>query len=124
MQASDAAAWAQLRTALWPDGAEDHPREIGLFFAGRLKETDAAFIAEDAAGKAIAILELAIRTDIPGIEGKRTCYVEGIYVIPERRHQGIARELLHASLDWAREKGCVALASDRADRIVIHKGFK
>ena len=124
MRDPDVAAWAELRTALWPDGADDHAREIEQYFAGRLDEPDAAFIARDTAGKPIAILELSLRTDVPGVEGKRTCYVEGLYVIPEFRHWGIARELLHTSLNWARENHCAAFASDRAGRIIIHKRFK
>jgi aminoglycoside 6'-N-acetyltransferase I len=121
---SDAAAWAKLRTALWPAGAADHPREIAQFFAGLIDEPKGAFIVESPAGKPIAILELSIREDVPGLEGKRAGYVEGLYVIPELRHGGIARELLHTSLSWARENQCVAFASDRAERILIHRRFK
>jgi GNAT superfamily N-acetyltransferase len=95
---SDTAAWVKLRTALWPDGAEDHPREIAQFFSGMLGELNAAFIVENPAGKPIAILELSIREAVPGLEGKRAGYVEGLYVIAELRHHGIARELLHTSL--------------------------
>jgi aminoglycoside 6'-N-acetyltransferase I len=120
---SDTAAWVKLRTALWLDGAGDHPREIAQFFAGMLGELDAAFIVENPAGKPIAILELSIREDVPGLEGKRAGYVEGLYVIPELRHHGIARGLLHTRLNWARENQCVAFASDRAERIVIHRRF-
>jgi aminoglycoside 6'-N-acetyltransferase I len=120
---SDAVAWAKLRTALWPAGAADHPREIARFFVGTIDEPNAAFIVESSAGKPIAILELSIRKDVPGLEGKRAGYVEGLYVIPELRHRGIARELLHTSLNWARENQCVAFASDRAERIVIHRRF-
>jgi aminoglycoside 6'-N-acetyltransferase I len=120
---SDAAAWVKLRTALWPDGAEDHPREIAQFFAGLIDEPKAAFIVEKRAGEPIAIVELSIREDVPGLEGKRAGYVEGLYVIPELRHRGTARKLLHTSLNWARENQCVAFASDRAERIVIYKRF-
>jgi hypothetical protein len=61
---SDAAAWAKLRTALWPAGAADHPREIAQFFAGLIDEPKGAFIVESPAGKPIAILELSIREDV------------------------------------------------------------
>jgi aminoglycoside 6'-N-acetyltransferase I len=120
---SDTTAWVKLRTALWPDGAEDHPREIAQLFAEMLDEPNAAFIVENPAGKPIAILELSIREDVPGLEGKRAGYVEGLYVIAELRRRGIARELLHTSLNWARENQCIAFASDRAERIVIHRRF-
>jgi aminoglycoside 6'-N-acetyltransferase I len=120
---SDTAAWVKLRTALWPDGAEDHPREVAQFFAGMIDEPNAAFIVENPAGKPIAILELSIREDVQGLEGKRAGYVEGLYVIPELRHRGIAADLLHTSLNWARENQCVAFASDRAERMVVYRRF-
>jgi aminoglycoside 6'-N-acetyltransferase I len=120
---SDEAAWVKLRTALWPDGVEDHPREIAQFFAGLIDEPKAAFIVANRAGEPIAIVELSVREDVPGFEGKRAGYVEGLYVIPELRHRGIARKLLRTSLNWARENQCVALASDRAERIVSYKRF-
>jgi aminoglycoside 6'-N-acetyltransferase I len=119
---SDTAAWVKLRTALWRM-EQKIIREIAQFFAGMLGVLNAAFIVENPAGKPIAILELSIREDVPGLEGKRAGYVEGLYVIPELRHHGIARGLLHTRLNWARENQCVAFASDRAERIVIHRRF-
>jgi GNAT superfamily N-acetyltransferase len=79
-------------------------------------------IVANRAGEPIAIVELSVREDVPGFEGKRAGYVEGLYVIPELRHRGIARKL-HTSLNWARENQCVAFASDRAERIVRYKRF-
>lgn len=71
----------------------------------------------------VAIAELSIRTDLAGYEGKRVGYVEGLFVLPEFRGQGIARKLLRASCTWAREQECIAFASDRSERIVIDKDF-
>lgn len=115
---ADAGKWNELRTALWPDGAADHAAEIARFFAGTIEEPNAVYIGEDSQGEAVAILELSIRTDVTGLEGKRVGYVEGLYVAPAHRHRGIARRLLQTSETWARKEGCEALASDRAGRIV------
>jgi len=119
----DAATWESLRRDLWPEGAESHASEIESFFAGTLEEPAAVLVAEGLTRAIVGFAELSIRTDIPGLEGKRVGYVEGLYVIPAVRQQGIARKLLHASRGWARKQGCDAFASDRAERIVIDRSF-
>lgn len=120
---SDAAAWEALRRELWPDGTEDHGPEIAAFFAGTIAEPNAVLVAEDANGEIIAIAELSIRYDVAGLNGKRTGYVEGLYVRPAWRNRGISRELLLASKEWARKSMCEAFASDRAGRVVVDKGY-
>ena len=39
-------------------------------------------------------------------------FVEGVYVKPEWRRKGVARQLYAAIGDWARARGCHELASD------------
>ena len=49
------------------------------------------------------------------VEGTQTSpvgYLEGIYVLPEFRGRGCARELLSSCEQWARMKGCAEFASD------------
>jgi len=49
------------------------------------------------------------------VEGTSTSpvgYLEGIYVRPAYRKQGMARKLVSACEAWAREKGCREFASD------------
>jgi aminoglycoside 6'-N-acetyltransferase I len=121
---SDAAVWESMRRGLWPDGAKDHGPEIALFFAGHeFKDLAAALMAECRTGEIVGFAELSIRDDIPDLQGRRTGYVEGLYVLPELRHCGIAEKLLRASRAWAREQKCVAFASDRADRIIVDRTF-
>jgi aminoglycoside 6'-N-acetyltransferase I len=120
---SDASEWEAMRRDLWPDGAEDHATEIAMFFAGSLEEPLAVLVAERPAGVIVGFAELSIRTDLPALEGKRVGYVEGVYVRPEVRHRGIARVLLRASRNWARQQGCTTFASDRADRIIIDRSY-
>ena len=120
---SDAEAWLKMRCDLWPDGAEEHGSEIADFFAGILLEPLAVFVALSSDGHYVALLELSIRDDVPTLEGKRTGYVEGLYVIPEMRSCGVALALLDTSRRWARSQGCSAFASDRAERFVIDRRF-
>lgn len=120
---SDASVWEALRRDLWPDGAEDHAAEIALYFAGSLQEPVAVLVAESPPGAIVGFAELSIRDDLPGLEGKRVGYMEGLYLRPEVRHRGIALKLLQASRTWARQHKCTAFASDRADRIIIDKRY-
>ena len=119
----DAAVWEALRCAHWPDGAADHGPEIASFFAGTLPEPLAVLVAVVPSGAIVGFTELSIRTDLPGMEGTRAGYVEGLYLRPEFRGRGIARQLLRASRAWAHEQGCAAFASDRAGRLIIGANF-
>jgi aminoglycoside 6'-N-acetyltransferase I len=119
----DALAWESLRRDLWPDGAEGHAAEIASFFAGTLEEPDAVLVAESPAGAIVGVAELSLRLDLRGFEGQRVGYVEGLYVCPELRQRGVARRLLQASRDWARQQGCTTFASDRAERIIVDRSF-
>lgn len=117
----DAAEWLAMRCELWPDG-DDHDVEIAAFFAGSLAEPEAVLVAEDD-GLLIAVAELSARRDVAGLEEKLTGYVEGLLVRPAFRGRGVAMRLLRASQEWARSRGCVAFASDRAGRVVVDLGF-
>jgi aminoglycoside 6'-N-acetyltransferase I len=119
----DAASWEALRCAHWPDGAADHGPEIASFFAGTLEEPLAVLVAEISSGEIVGFMELSIRTDLPGAEGRRTGYVEGLYIRPGFRGSGLVRRFLRAARNWAREKECAAFASDRAGRIIVDRSF-
>jgi aminoglycoside 6'-N-acetyltransferase I len=123
VQPADAATWERLRRELWPGGAESHGVEIEGFFAGTIADPQAVLFAEDDDGIVMAFAELSLRRDIQGYEGQLTGYVEGLYVVPGFRARGTARALLVASRDWSREQGCVAFASDRAERLIIDRTF-
>jgi GNAT superfamily N-acetyltransferase len=40
----------------------------------------------------------------PGTEPRR-CWIQNVYVRPEFRRQGVARQIMRALLDWCRTKG-------------------
>ena len=39
-------------------------------------------------------------------EPKKSFHINSVYVIPEKRNNGIAKSLIRAALRWAPEKGC------------------
>lgn len=61
----------------------------------------------------LGLVEARMRLDpVHGAHASPTAYLEGIYVEPGARRQGVARLLLHAVMAWAHEQGCSELASD------------
>jgi aminoglycoside 6'-N-acetyltransferase I len=102
-----------MRYALWPEGSlEEHREEIGEFFAGAAREPLAVLIAEDAEGRALGFAELSIRACAEGCRTDRIGFLEGWFVVPEARRQGVGRLLVEGAEQWARAQGCVEFASD------------
>lgn len=109
----DARLWREMRHALWPEGsAEEHAGEIEDFFAGRSREPLAVLVAEAVPGQLAGFAELSIRSYADGCTTDRVGYLEGWYVVPEARRQGVGRALVEAAEDWARAQGCTEFASD------------
>jgi aminoglycoside 6'-N-acetyltransferase I len=108
----DSAPWLKMRQAMWPEGASDHPFEIASYFAGRLREPLQVLLAFDDAGMPLGFVELSIRPYAEGCDTDSVAYLEGWYVVPEARQQGVGRTLVQAALQWAREEGCSEFASD------------
>ena len=121
VNASTAGHWESLRNRLWE--GEAHRPEIQRYFRGELAEPNEVLLAFDQLGRAVGHVELSIRTDVDGLEGIKTGYIEGLFVEDSERGSLLVAQLLRASEAWASAQGCVAFASDRDDRIVIHKRF-
>ncbi len=110
---ADAAAWTQLRQALWPDAVPgEHADEIARYFRGTLREPIMVLFAEDGDARPIGFVELSLRAYAEGCQSDNVAYVEGWYVAPEARRRGVGRALIEAAEDWARRQGCTELASD------------
>lgn len=110
---SHAAAWLQMRHALWPEGSvEEHAIEIERFFGGQAREPLAVLIAEDEAGAPLGFAELSVRAYAEDCSTDRVGFLEGWYVTPEARRRGVGGRLVLASEDWARTQGCREFASD------------
>jgi aminoglycoside 6'-N-acetyltransferase I len=102
--------WAALRCALWPDA---DPKIMAEEAPGMLKRHDMLVLLARDADTVVGFAEAAIRRDyVNGCETSPVAFVEGIYVMPEHRHKGVARALVAAVEGWARNQGIRELASD------------
>ena len=111
---ADADEWLRMRMALWPDTeSEKEAAEIARFFANPpLPNLHAAFVCPLPDGGLCGLVEVSIKSSAPGCKTDRIGYLEGWYVDPEYREMGIGRTLVERAEQWAREQGCLEMASD------------
>ena len=122
----DAAAWAALRAALWPDLSEEkHLSEISEFFATRRSGPgvmpEAVFVAATSEGDSAltGFVEVSRRLYAEGCDTSPVGFLEGWYVVPEHRRTGVGGALVRAAEAWAHHQGCREFASDAlADNVV------
>ena len=113
--------WLDFRQALWPDCPRDeHLAEMQS--ALDLPDKYAQFLACGADGQAAGFVEASLRTDyVNGTDSSPVAFLEGIYVAPAYRRQGVGGLLVAAVASWARERGCSELASDAPlDNLASH----
>lgn len=101
--------WLRLRTLLWPDSSgETHRAEMTALAAAA---DEVAFLAL-ADGRVVGFAEAALHPRAEGCAGSPVGYLEGWYVEAGFRRRRIGARLVAAVETWAREHGCVELASD------------
>ena len=109
-ETEDARTAAGLAAELWPHHGVD---ELAEEIRGSLAEKEYALFLYEEQGRAAGFAECRLRHDyVEGTESSPVGYLEGIYVKAGDRGRGIARRLLSACEDWAREQGCTEFASD------------
>lgn len=77
-----------------------------------LPEPYVGFLAFDVAGRPVGMIDARIRNFAEGAPSLTAPYVEDLWVDPQNRRHGVARRLLEAVEDWAREQGHGWLGSD------------
>ena len=115
--------------ALWPHYKK---KELEKELRTELKsDKHDHFLVQNEKGDYLGFINLSLRKDyVEGATSKPVGYVEGIYVKPAHRKQGIAKELIKQAKEWAKKHGCKELGSDtelkNTDSQKVHKnlGFK
>jgi aminoglycoside 6'-N-acetyltransferase I len=98
---------------LWPeDTLAEHGEAIRRFFDGHRHEPKEVLLAVSEDGSAVGFAELSIRNIVDGCETDHVGYLEGWYVEPAARRQGVGRALLRAAERWAVDQGCTEFGSD------------
>ena len=111
-ETADLDAVTRLFLALWPSHEEG---ELRKEFAELLSGDESAVFLSLSDGEPVAAAQCGLRHDyVEGTSSSPVGYLEGIYVAPAYRRQGIAGKLCTACENWAREKGCAEFASDCA----------
>jgi len=108
---ADRAEWRRLRDALWPQAGAEHADEIEAYLQAP-EGAAAAFVAERAGGGLAGLLELRLRDFAEGCTSSPVAYVEGWWVEPDLRRQGVGAALMRAAEGWARGLGLTEIASD------------
>jgi aminoglycoside 6'-N-acetyltransferase I len=106
----DRSEWLRMRRALWDDCPDEQQnREVDELLGSDIEET---FFAVRPGGGLCGFLEAALRSRANGCDSTPVGYIEGWYVDPDVRRQGIGRALVAAAEAWARSRGCRQMASD------------
>ncbi len=102
--------WISLRHQLWPEepvsGLEPEGR--------RALEGDPPLIVlvAEEPGRLTGFIELSLRPYADGCSTSPVPYVEGWYVVPDRRRQGVGAALMAAAEAWSRQAGYTEMGSD------------
>lgn len=104
--------WLPLRCAFWDgESEEEHYASLKKFTATHAPYF--AFIANDQDGRAVGFAEISVRRDyVNGTHTSPVLYLEGIFVLPEYRGQGISGALCDAAEEWGARHGFREFASD------------
>lgn len=110
---SDGGEWLRLRLGLWPEtSVEDHRRAMDEILSDPERQETIVAVRPD--GGLAGFIELRVRPYADGVSTRPVGYIEGWYLDPDVRRQGIGRRLVELGEAWARARQCVHMASDCA----------
>lgn len=102
--------YTRLRALMWEIAPDENQQEVESLLADQ--EHWAVFIACLQDGECTGFLEVRLREYAEGAVSSPVGYLEGWYVEPQHRGEGIGSSLAAAGENWARSKGCTEMASD------------
>lgn len=107
---SDIHALAQMAVIMWDSHTAEELSETFAEIVG--SDKGAVFVAE-ADSRPVGFAQCQLRHDyVEGTVSSPVGYLEGIFVMPQYRSRGYAKELLVKCEKWAKSKGCSEFASD------------
>jgi len=119
---------ARMSLALWTDSSFEGEYEEAKDTLQSKKKT--CFLLKDKKAY-IGYISLSLRKEyVDGMTSSPLTYIEGIYVDPAYRRQGLGAKLIELGATWGKKKGCLQYASDtdlyNDASINMHKkhGFK
>ena len=109
--AGDRVSWLALRRALFPECPDEmHDVEMNALLQGGDRTAVFGLVAEPP--RVEGLIEVSVRDWAEACHSGRVGYIESWYVAPRLRGTGGGRALMKAAELWARERGCLELASD------------
>ena len=109
----DARGWATLRHALWPDQPlQELVEEAETFFSTDDARLASVLVADKAGQGLVGFAELSLRPYAEDCRTSPVAFLEGWYVTPSMRRQGVGRALVRAAEEWGRAQGCREFGSD------------
>jgi aminoglycoside 6'-N-acetyltransferase I len=102
--------------ALWPE--EEFGQHAGPVDARLIGEKVSTlplqtFVAESAHGGLVGFAEVGLRSHANGCDSRTpVAFLEGWYVAPDWRRQGVGRALVQRAEAWGRAQGAIEMASD------------
>ena len=111
--------WRLLRLKLWPHASE---AEVLGEMADTLARGHFVRLALASDGHAVGLVEAARRVDyVNGTTSSPVAFLEGLYVDPAWRRQGVGRALVTLVVSWAAAHGYTELASDSSiENVAAH----
>ena len=107
---ADSHILAELAVRMW---SKHTVAELEEEFAKLICGENAACFIKYVGGRPVGFAQCGLRFDyVEGTESSPVGYLEGVYILPEFRHKGIAAELLYECEAWVKEKNCTEFASD------------
>lgn len=89
------AVWAEMRRDFWEDDEAKVREAYKRYKEQNSSGTAISFFAVDADGRHVGFLDAEFRTDyVDGAKESPIWYVEGIYVVPDKREFGIGTYLM------------------------------
>ena len=110
MQPNDRAAWVEMRSLLWGGATEEaHFAEMDALMQD---DRQSAYMAITPDGQPLGFAEVSLRDFANGAQGRPVPFLEGIWVSPDHRRQGVGRQLLDRITADIRSQGYREICSD------------